>query len=554
MQRSATPPTPALLQATTTLALGLLLVTGCADGRESASSLRGYTTNVTLGDDDGGGPGCDDTGQKTDVNPRRSLFETSQAALAQLSMEAVLTSMATDAGLTPQAELTHDQFVDTYNEGPGLGLGQHCDDFEAFDGEPGINGYPYESCPRAEGDQIGNLDGWRPIAAVNRFDLAPSDGSHCGEARLVFANNEGGRFFTIFEAQIPNPDPGCGIDACEPVQRFWADLSGNPGKRAQELEAAFISGHPGLLADGFGPFMSQRNMTFGTGQIRTNNFDQGPWSLREFKAVAVADPSTGISADLTKPFEPSVLRMVEVPVAANPFGPLWNDTFVDENGMALPFAETCQQAFVDTVQHLMADDLNLMAVSVPPECLAAESPNRPVMDYAAALLAGGSPKDPDSLQARIKAEILANDPASDLEPIHIARRAEFAGGCIGCHLRSGGVDLGNGVTGIPTGFVHTSEFAGNFGCGDGDSPCFPVSAAVRDEFLPHREAVMEQFLNGGPCCDADTITPISPAEPIAVEATELADIDVAALMDAEALQESLASPVTVSGASSRRSH
>ena len=157
MQRSTTPPTLLVLRAATTLALGLALITGCADGRESASALRGYTTNVTLGDDSGGS-NCEEPTEKTDVNPRRSLFETSEAALAQLSMEAVLTVMATDAGLTPQPELTHDQFVDTYNEGPSLGLGQHCDDSSAFDGEPGINGYPYQACPRAEGNQIGNLD------------------------------------------------------------------------------------------------------------------------------------------------------------------------------------------------------------------------------------------------------------------------------------------------------------------------------------------------------------------------------------------------------------
>jgi len=293
-------------------------------------------------------------------------------------------------------------------------------------------------------------------------------------------------------------------------------------------------------------------MTFGTGQIRTNNFDQSPWSLREFKAVPVPAPPGG--SGLTKPFVPDLLRVVEVPVAANPFGHLWNDTFVDDDGDPLPFAETCQDAFVETVQHLMADDLNLMAVSVPPECLAAESPNRAVMNYAAELEAGSSPKNPDSLQARIAAEIFALDPSSNLEPVHIARRAEFAGGCIGCHVRSSGVDLGNGVTGIPTSFVHTLEFAGTSGCGDGDSPCFPVSTAVRDAFLPHREAVMEQFLNNGPCCDADAITPVAVAEPIALDATEIADIDIATLMEAEALQESLASPVTVSGAPTRRSH
>ncbi|MCA9655559.1 MAG: hypothetical protein KC501_36925 [Myxococcales bacterium] len=558
-----------------TLALGLGACQAAEDGEEFRSS---YTTNVTLsGGDDGGG--CD-PGPTIDVDPRRSLFETNQDALVHFTMTSALHAVATNSGLVSQPAVTHDQLVDTYNEKPGLGLGAHCDDEVAFDGTDGLNGYPH-ICERAEGGQIGNIGEWFPIAVVNRFDLAPTDGSNCGEARLVMASNAQNRMFTIFEAQIPNPDPACGIDACKPVQDFWASLSDidDPAVRADELRMAYMDGHPDLQAAGFGPFLSKDNLTFGTGQIRTNNFDDFPWTLREFKAIAIeqavvkdpilveepampavemeiqmgladaSDPAGAQAQPLPQPSTVAVLRVVPVPVAANPFGGLWNDN------LALPHSVACQDALVATVQHLMTDDPNLMAVSVPLECLAAESPDASVQQYHQRLAAGST--GPGSLQQRIQDEILALDPGSSLTPANIARRAAFAGGCIGCHQQTNGADLGNGVVAPSSAFfVHTLETQFE-SCGDGNTNCFVISDALKDTFLPHREEVMETFLNGGPCCEAGpVILPAEDVEPSPLPSEPIAEeeVDVAAFMEAEAELEADGAPTNMGGSAVARSH
>lgn len=532
------------LTARTSLALPILALVACQAAGDEHSEFRSYTSAVTLDGGDDGGPICEPE-SPIDVDVRRSLFETHQKALQPFHMATVLEKIAVNSGLMPQPGINHDQFIDIYNQSTGLGLGQHCNDDVDFQGNPGLNGYPLE-CPRVEGNQIGHIDDWFPIAAVNRFDLAPTDGSNCGEARLVFANNSQGRMFTIFEARIQNPNPECGIDACAPVQQFWADLSAidNPEKRAEQLQMAFLDGHPDLLAAGIPPFVNEAAFDLkGGGQIRTNNFDQGPWTLREFKTIPVAGKGGG------------VYRMVEVPVAANPFGQLWNDT------VSLPESAPCQAALVGTVQSLMSNDPNLMAVDVPHACLAAESPDDFVMDYPSQLLSGSA--GPNSLQAALQQQILALDPGSVLTPEHIARRAQFAGGCIGCHQQTNFGDLGDGVVGPASlGFVHTLEFAFE-DCGNGDVSCFVISDALKDVFLPHREEVMETYLNGGPCCEdlgigigIDPIDPIVPIDPV-VEIAEVdmlspAEIDVAVMVEAEA--EVAVTKTSIAGTLSKRVH
>ncbi|MCH9686862.1 MAG: hypothetical protein K0V04_35840 [Deltaproteobacteria bacterium] len=531
----------------------------CQAADDDAQFRATYTTNVTLSGGDDGGPICEPD-QIFNVNERRSLFETHEVALSAFTMPAVLTAMSTNSGLVSNPPVEHDQLIDIYNTAPGLGMGQHCDDDVAFTGGPGINGYPLQ-CPRAEGGQIGNVTEWFPIAAVNRFDLAPQDGSNCGEARLVLANSVPigpGRFFTIFEAQVPNPNPECGIDACAPVQEFWANLTNidDPVVRGEELEMAFLDGHPDLLAAGFPPFVRQQAFTFGTGQVRTNNFDQGPWTLREFKAIAVKpdikvepiDPKEGVfgaqGGAIPVPGPSGLLRFVEVAVAANPFGELWDDT------NTLPTNTTCQKGIVNTVGNLMNDNPNLMAVDVPPECLAAESPTGFANEYDDHLANGSI--GPLSLTAAIQAEILANDPSSTLTPTDIARRAVFAGACMGCHQLSNfgaNNNLGNGVSAPQSlGFVHTSEFSQE-NCGDGDVQCFVISNALKDSFLPHRKSVMDTYLNGGPCCEDNDGPDIGPAPtPVPIE-----EVDAEALMEAEAEAEATAPP-SIGGAKSARAH
>ncbi|MGH1347763.1 MAG: hypothetical protein ACRBN8_39780 [Nannocystales bacterium] len=338
-----------------------------------------------------------------------------------------------------------------------------------------INGYPLE-CPRIEANQIDNIDEWFPISISNRFDLAPADGAHCGQQRIVLANNTQGRMFTIFEAQIPNPSPECGLDACRPLVEFWANMNEveDPIARRWELIRAFFIGHPDLEAAGFGPFVNADLYSFGTGQVRTNNFDQFPWTLREFKLVEHSFfgivPRVGV---------------VQVPVADSPVGDHFNDA------LETPLGPECRESFLDAMEGLLTDEPDAMSFPISAECRAAESRDDFVSDYALQLAIGTGDFESE-MQTRL------DDLGSALTPTDIANRARFAGACIGCHQQSNGADLGNGVTAPNSaGFTHTMEFTTE-SCGDGQQ-CFPISDALTNSFLPHRAQVMEEFLAGTPC-------------------------------------------------------
>src|SRR6185369_17666643 len=93
----------------------------------------------------------------------------------------------------------------------------HCDD-------PGaINDFKL-ACPLADAVlRNGQPTAFFPTALTNRFDLAPRNGAHCGEYRIVYALGDanGSRDFIIFEGILPNPNPSCGIESCRPVVKFW---------------------------------------------------------------------------------------------------------------------------------------------------------------------------------------------------------------------------------------------------------------------------------------------------------------------------------------------
>jgi len=410
----------------------------------------------------------------TPLDERRSLIETNLEALAEVGLARTLDRIAVNAGLPSTPDTTHDLLIDHANDMasthfPLIATG-HCDD-ELTDGVPSLNGFPVE-CPRIEGEQVGNLREWVPIAAVNRLDLAAADGSHCGEQRLIFASNEQARMFIIFEAQIPNPDLACGAAACRPIAEFWAEQSeiDDAEERGHRLELAFFGGEPGLIAAGFPPFMSAGHMTFGTGQVRTNNFDQFPWTLKEFKLVE--GPSGRLVPD-------------QVPVSANPFGPLLDD------GNPHPLGPTCRAAFIDAIDGLVTDDVNLMALDMPPECLAGES-HDDIEDLYDLQISQGSQAFRNAIENR------AADLGANLSAQQIGARAAFAGSCIGCHQQQVGANLGQGVTApFSSGFVHVDEqFTES--CGPSGGQCFAISPALEDVFLPFRHQVLLDVLAGCP--------------------------------------------------------
>ncbi len=397
------------------------------------------------------------------ASSRRSLFETTEAAVSQLDFEETLDALGTNAGLLPNGELLYQQMIDSYATAPGnLSSVVHCGD-ETTGGQPTLNGYPIE-CDRLEAQQFDHLGDWFAIAAVNRIDLAPEDGSHCGNQRLVFASNAAignGRMFAILEAELPNPSPSSGATGCLPIAEFWQSLEAvaDPVQRGMLLRDAFlVSGIPG-----FGPFMSAANLTAGTGQIRTNAFNDDRWTMREFKLVETAGEA----------------RVIPFPVDSSPHGALWNDL------SALPDGDACRQSFLNALDGLLTDNPAAMAFAVGPECEDAESRNDfTAENYPLHLLAG----DPEGFQSELEARLAG----TGLTPLDIASRARFAGSCIGCHQESRGSLLGNGVQAPSSlGFVHVSE---SFMEECEDGPCFPISQALRDVFLPHRRSVMDGLL------------------------------------------------------------
>lgn len=420
--------------------------------------------HVQIGVDEGDVPPpppvCD-----TLVNERRALFETTVSATSALSMRAVWNAIAANEGFATPGERLYGEVIDSYATADQARLPDaiHCGD-ETTDGVPTLNGFPI-TCNRIERLQFDNLDKFFPTAIVNRLDLAPENGAHCGQQRLIFSSNAQNRMFFIFEAQVPNPAPELGLAGCQPIADFWATQAAipDPIERGIRASQAFLTGLPELQMQGVGPFMSASNLTVGSGQIRTNQFDDFPWTLREFKLAVNGAALTAI------PF----------PTAEAPNGTLWNDLAPNEDGAA------CRQAFINAIPSLLPDDPAQMSFPVPQECKDAESRNDFSQGYAQQL-AQGNP-------AGFRADLENALQGTGLTPEDLANRAHFAGSCIGCHQEAIGAPLGNGsFAPFSNGFVHVEEFPSTE-CAD-DS-CFRISPAVATVFIPHRAQVLSRFVS-----------------------------------------------------------
>lgn len=398
---------------------------------------------------------------------RRTVIETSQTALSSVTLRETLDAALLNGGvLGRDAEEVYHALIDSYNESPGFDPSlRHCDD-QLTNGQPSLNGFPL-ACPRFEGQQFDNLDAWFALAFVNRLDLAPTDGSNCGQQRMIFANPFNGRMFIIIEAEIPNPAPECGVSSCRPVAELWESLATvrDAGERGALLRDAFLSSGAGPI----GPFIDARHLGPDGGQIRTNNFNDFQWTLREFRMQAA----------------PAVLP-VQVSVAESPNGELWNDT------STLPQAAACRESFLASIPNLLSDNMATMGFPVAEVCQDAESPNDFFrQDYPSHLGFG---------TGAFTAEIEARIEGSGLSAFDIASRARFAGSCIGCHIESSSSSLGRGIFAPPQfDFVQVSEFATE-PCPEGGT-CFGISETLRSVFLPHRIDVQRNFLATSGSCE-----------------------------------------------------
>ncbi|HEU4411955.1 MAG TPA: hypothetical protein VFS43_42330 [Polyangiaceae bacterium] len=420
-----------------------------------------------------------------EIDPRRSLAVTDQAIVDQFSLQAVLGQLAAQSGVPGATALgLFRQLWDTQNDAAtSAGLSEPC--------TGSLNGFPY-ACPRSEGVQAqqdpfadpAGPEAYRAIGLFNRFDLAPADGSNCGEHRIVFARRSGeanpvSRSLLIFEAVLDNPHRSLGLEGCAPVAAFWAALS-LPGvtvqQRATALTHFYFQGLPGFQpvvhVDNYGNPVAGRQ----TGQIRSNQFLSGPgepWMLREFRLVR------SCSAGACE------LEAVPDTVKVNPSPELFADAVDGSDAPIDQQRRDFQSHFLTQLGGLATPDVDLFNYSVPDRFNPGESQSQGTRDDYAGKL---GPAFAQSVQAALDAQGIA------LTSQDVVNRS-LALSCGGCHQVSNNRPLGGGLGNWPAsqGFTHVSERDPEPAPEGGLR--FRISPALTGTFLPHRKAVLESFLS-----------------------------------------------------------
>jgi hypothetical protein len=434
-------------------------------------------------------PVCLAPADVSDIDARRSLAVTDQAILqsGRFELSRVMDQLITTAGASITKEALFAQWFNFFNADPNQGGSNEIPLPRCSDGGQTINGFPIQ-CPRSEGQfgseanspfKTGASETFVPIGLFNRLDLAPTDGSHCGEYRIVYGKQGGpGRDLIIFEGVLPNPEPACGITACRRVARFWAKLSRvtNVAKRTKMLERFYFKG---IKGDGlsFRPVVHAEHYGPLGGQIRVNLFRNGGelWQLRDFQTELSDLSPTGI---IIKPES----------VKGNPFAELF------DGNSGQPLAGEFQDHFLTQLRSLAADDVNAIGMSTPLQFNAGQSTEQvPFSTPGVIDNRYGTHINNDPAYAQ---EIDAALTGSGLDHNDIAQRAT-AMSCAGCHQLSAGQSLGNGLTWpLSLGFVHIHESLTESGP---DGQRHVISAALSDEFLPARAVALVRYLNATAC-------------------------------------------------------
>lgn len=375
----------------------------------------------------------------------------------------------------------YQQMFDTQNPRPGLAMADapHCDDF-LVDGKPAHNGLP-RRCPTPEGilattNPFRGPATYTPLALVNRFDLAPADGSNCGQYRMIFArrtNSPLERLHLIFEAVLPNPAPASSIEGCRAVAQFWVDLSkvDSISERRARLEQFFFTG-----IDGFEPVVDpghySRESGGGIRSLHGTNFGLGSNRFYQFRLAKRGDELIA---------EPDVLENL-------PFGRFFDATY------DTPAARGFRDAFVDNVRNLAIRNVNLYFMNIPREFLMAESdPVDGELEFIFVTPFLHSQVAPEGREfaARITEEL--KKVGSTLSTTEVITRAETLN-CVGCHFIAGNVGEGVVFPQSVDQFQHVSErHIENGEAG----PRYAISPAMRDVFIPHRMEILRRFLTSG---------------------------------------------------------
>jgi len=446
------------------------------------------------------------------VDIDRSLFVSPTTAAEQTDLRArfavsrIMQQILASSGAPRPANgtLLWQRWWDTQN---GMLGGVFLDNPHCSDAGQTVNGFPV-ACPRNEGALATSMpDGHFPVALVYRPDLTPADFSTCGEARIVTAkpNDASGRNLPIFEAAIPNPEPGC-ASGCRKIAQFWADLSAVASfpQRLDALERFYFTGLT-VAQDGFAtqPVISAANLGLPgpggarQGQVRTNQFMTGLapqiWQLREFKLNLACPSPTNCKLF----FEP-------VSVKTNPFGPLFNDT------NAQPLGPAFRADFLNQLTALSPQDVNAIGMSTLAAHNAGQSNAQGTENNYLTQLGLGNPA---GFKATITSQLAVL--GIPLTADNMATRATTQS-CGGCHQLSnnvllGGLDASSNPLRWPAsaGFVHTVENGTR-------------SPALNNVFLPKRKSVLEQFLTDTcltTCTPARALAPAIATDPDEVPLT-----------------------------------
>ncbi len=425
-----------------------------------------------------------------DVDKSLLVHDTATLQAADFSFRSTLQQLvdqlnAINPGNQTTVEQLFSRMWDTQNPAPGrVAGGEKCTGV--------LNEFAVE-CRPAEGSQADNpvffIGNYAPIALVNRLDLRDNIGfNDCGEYRVIFANQNGLRNFIIFEAQVPNPNPGVAA-GCLPIAQFWQNLSteDNPNLRAAALRDFYFDGIP---AANVRPVIDIRNYAPATGQIRTNMFMGSSWNLKEFK---VGVDNQGIS----------MIRPVSV--KSNPVAFLFDGTSTDARSPVF------QADFIANMDSLLSD-FNIFSLTVAKDAHnnGQSHASFPVDEnqFTPAFFNANS----NAFQQAVVDKL--NTAGSNLTTTQVMNRAT-AMTCGGCHEPSSfGINFPNAIGPDQSwpntlGFVHVSEFA--------NAGVFPLSPALTDVFLPVRLAGFNDYLASTNVANQEaTFAPAS--EPLSIKA------------------------------------
>ena len=300
-------------------------------------------------------------------------------------------------------------------------------------------------------------DGYVPAALFNRFDLAPSDGSDCGEQRIVFGKRSGltvpfDRNMIIFEARLPNPTPG-DLAGCTPLVAAWQQAAdaATLEQRADILEALYFSDDH--LPD-FPAVLDAANFRDGRGQVRTNTrlLFEDDWVLRQFQLKTICIGQTALCIEY----------LFQTPTADVPHPSLVDGTS--------PLGGAFQLEFLARVEPLAADAN--APLEWPTTYIGPESRVDPSFNYTA-LMSETFASNINTVLASIGSTLTADD----------VMNRQMGQTCHGCHNMTANVDLGGGESGAASlGFQHVDEH-GN------------MSHGLLTRFLPERQALVEAFLD-----------------------------------------------------------